>query len=152
MPAKRPCPLVQGQLSQAGFLGLPDLEGLPTLNIRFSSSRSSPKPFLQLPRHPQRCLPLPWEWGAERGQDPFSGSWPGSRVPIRRGAPGGSRSPVLYTLSPGNPRGSRFGTGSAPKARGVPRTLGGATSVLGALAFHLPRGFPASRPPPNILS
>lgn len=67
---------VHGSQTLRDFIqSIPELH--PPLNIHFpsSTSSSSPKPFLQLPRDPQKCLPLPWEWGTER-EDPFCGSGP----------------------------------------------------------------------------
>lgn len=96
MPAKGPVPWCRGSCHKLGFWGSQTLRGSP---LRISvSPPPAPHPSLSFScPDTRRSARLSHGNGARRGgRIPFSGSWPGSRVPIRRGAPGGSRSPVLY--------------------------------------------------------
>ena len=110
----------------------------PPLNIHLSSS--SPKPFLQLPRDPQKCLPLPREWGTQRGhRTPFSGSGPWLLTAVSRGWGLGRAAFLSHTFPPGNPRQSRSGTSSRLPRPVGPRT--GPTCVVGReLTSCLPWG------------
>lgn len=110
---------------------------LPLLTQAFPSVAQTP---IEVPTSPIGT-------GAQRGQAPIL--WELAWLPSAhsQGVPWVSSSPVLQALSSGNPRRSRSGTGSQlPRPVESPEPSGS----WGALAFHPPRGYPASRPPPNI--
>lgn len=144
-PAKRPCPLVQGQLSQAEYLGLPNLKGFnpalsctpPALKIHFSSSSSS---FPSTAQRPTKVPASPIYTGQREGErTPCSGRWPWlpttqcrggkcqGHLSCSQGQGPGQVAFVSYTLSLRNTRESQFGTRSLLPGLWNPRTVGGPT-------------------------